>query len=276
MPQQLERGARADLKTLSKENADEVARHLVMAVRLIDDDPALAHEHALAAQRRAGRVAVVRETVAITAYAIGDFALALRELRTERRISGSNEQLALMVDCERGLGRAEKGLELGRSVPRSELSVDARVQLAIAMSGARLDLGQTEAALAELEIPELQPELAFDYSPELFRAYAVVLEDLGRDAEAAQWQERVRRAEAALGIADDDDALEVLDLSEVDDDEADEYGGDLDEVDLSVIDLSAIDPSAADEGDGPAAPESAADDGEGPAAPESAASAGES
>ncbi len=58
-----------------------------MAARLIDDDPERAHAHALAASRSAGRIAIVRETVAITAYALGDFALAVRELRTYRRIS---------------------------------------------------------------------------------------------------------------------------------------------------------------------------------------------
>ena len=70
---------------MGKENADAVARHLAMAARVIDTDPALAHEHAQAAVKRAGRIAVVRETAAITAYATGDFALALRELRTYRR-----------------------------------------------------------------------------------------------------------------------------------------------------------------------------------------------
>ena len=49
------------------------------------------------------------------------------------------------------------------------------------MSGARLDLGQTDAALAELEIPELDPTTAYSYSPALFDAYATVLEELGRD-----------------------------------------------------------------------------------------------
>src|SRR5690606_10336253 len=87
VPGDLDRIARNELKTLSKENAEGVARHLVMAARLIEDDPALAHRHATSAARRAGRIGVVRETLAITAYAIGDFALALRELRAYRRIT---------------------------------------------------------------------------------------------------------------------------------------------------------------------------------------------
>src|SRR5690606_29699828 len=179
----LDRVARNQLKTLSAENAEGVAKHLVMAARLIDSDPELAHRHAVSAARRAGRIAVVRETLAITAYTVGDFALALRELRAYRRISGKADQVPMMVDCERGLGRPDSGLELGRSVDRSALPAEVQVELAIAMSGARLDLGQTQAALAELEIPQLDPNTAFSYSPALFSAYATVLEDLGRAAD---------------------------------------------------------------------------------------------
>jgi hypothetical protein len=206
--------ARVELKTLSKDNADWVAKHLVMAARLIDTDPELAHRHALSASRRAGRVAVVRETLAITAYATGDFALALRELRTYRRISGSNDQLPLMVDSERGVGRPDRALELGRSVDRSSLPADVQVSLAIAMSGARLDLGQPEAALAELEIPQLDPDRAYSYSADLFHAYAEVLEELGRDQQAARWRERAARAEAAWDHAHAVDEHETVDIIE--------------------------------------------------------------
>jgi hypothetical protein len=208
---ELDRGAFNELKTLSKENAEGVAKHLVMVARLIDEDPELAHKHATSASRRAGRIAMVRETLAITAYATGDYALAIRELRTYRRISGSNEQLALMVDSERGLGRPDRALELGRSVDRSTLSQPTQVAVAIAMSGARLDLDQPELALAELEIPQLDASRAYSYSPDLFWAYAEVLDDLHRDADAATWRAHAERAEAALDAADaDDDMIEVF------------------------------------------------------------------
>ncbi|SDQ74724.1 hypothetical protein SAMN04487847_2342, partial [Microbacterium sp. cf332] len=203
--------ARNELKTLSKENAEQVARHLAMVAQLIDDDPELAHEHALAASRRAGRVGVVRETVAITAYATGDYALALRELRTYRRISGSDDQIAMMVDSERGVGRPDRALEVGRAVDRATLPIEVRVELAIAMSGARLDLGETERALQELDIPELDPDRAFSWSPALFAARAAVLDDLGRTDEAAVWQRRAVVAEEALGATDADRELIVVD-----------------------------------------------------------------
>jgi hypothetical protein len=198
----LDQGARMELKTLAKDTSDFVAKHLVMASALIDTDPELAHQHALSASRRGGRIAMVRETLAITAYTVGDFALALRELRTYRRISGKDDQIALMVDSERGLGRPDRALELGRSVDESKLDTNGKVQLAIAMSGARLDQGQPELALAELEIPQLDRTRAFSYSPALFGAYAAVLTDLGRDAEAATWQKAAELAEAALADAE--------------------------------------------------------------------------
>ena len=212
-PRDLDSAARSELKTLSKENADQVARHLVAAAEALEFDPQLAHRHALSAARRAGRVGVVRETLAITAYATGDFTLALRELRTYRRLTGRDDQLPLMVDSERGVGRPDRALELGRSVDRSTLSASVQAALAIAMSGARLDLGQPELALAELEVPQLDPDRAFSYSPALFSAYAEVLDELDRTADAARWRGLAERAEAALeGTLPD--LVEVFEIEE--------------------------------------------------------------
>lgn len=191
---------RVQMKTLSPENAERVARHLAMVNLLIDQDPELAHQHAIAAADRAGRIGIVRETLALTAYTVGDFALALRELQAYRRISGKDDQLPIMVDCERGLGRPDKALELGRSIAREKLDVGVRVNLAIAMSGARLDKGQFDLALAELEIPELNPSSVFDYSPQLFRAYAHTMEILGRVSDAEKWHQLADRAIAALEV----------------------------------------------------------------------------
>ena len=225
-PRDLDKVARGELKTLSKDNADWVARHLVMAGRLIEEDPEEAHKHALSAGRRAGRIGVVRETIAITAYTVGDYAMALRELRTYRRISGREDHLPLMVDSERGLERPERALELGRSVDPATLDVPVRVQLAIAMSGARLDLGQAEAALRELEIPQLDRSKAFSYSPDLFDAYATVLDDLGRETEADEWRALSERASDAIDRhlqGDDGETIEIVEEDiEWEDDSAEE------------------------------------------------------
>ncbi|MBG6215082.1 hypothetical protein RCH23_003075, partial [Cryobacterium sp. CAN_C3] len=238
----LDRIARNELKTLTKENAETVGRHLAMAARVIDENPQLAHQHVMSAARRAGRIGVVRESLAITAYATGDFALALRELRTYRRISGSNDQLPLMVDSERGVGRPDRALELGRSVDRSTLPPAVQVGLAIAMSGARLDLGETHAALVELEIPQLNPNTAFSYSPELFAAYAEVLTELGREGEADEWLERASRADAAIGASgDDDETIEIEEMEDDDDDALAYFAADAGDDDTVSIDTVSID-----------------------------------
>jgi 23S rRNA pseudouridine2605 synthase len=195
-PEDLEYGVRVQLKTLTPENADMVARHLAMVSLLIDDDPKLAHKHAVAAAYRAGRLALVHETVGITAYAIGDFSLALRELLTHRRLTGSNDQLPLIIDSERGLGRPERGLQAANGVDRKTLEPGVRINLAIALSGARLDLGQTQEALEELEIAELTPKRVLPQSPLLFRSYAECLREVGRDG--SEWDSLADRAEFAL------------------------------------------------------------------------------
>ena len=195
-PEDLDISVRVQLKTLTAENAEMVARHLAMVSLLMNQDPELAHKHALAASRRAGRLAVVHETLGLTAYATGDFALAIRELQTHRRLSGSNDQLPILVDAERGMGRPKKALELVSGVDRSKLAVGIRINLAIALSGARLDLGDAKLALEELEIPELSPKTVFPQSPLLFASYAECLRELGRDGE--EWDKLAERAEKAL------------------------------------------------------------------------------
>ena len=214
-PEDLDMGVRVQLKTLSAENAEMTARHLAMVAYLAEQDPELAHRHAQAAASRAGRIPVVRETVGITAYFVEDWALSLRELLAHRRMTNSNDHVPMMIDCERGLGRPQRGLELGRTIDRAALSAEVRVNLAIAMSGARLDLGQNETALVELEIKELNPNSVFDYSPRLFWAYADTLEVLGREADAAKWADLAARADKAIAQKNASEYEELSVLEEI-------------------------------------------------------------
>jgi hypothetical protein len=214
-PEDLDMGVRVQLKTLSAENAEMTARHLAMVAYLAEQDPELAHRHAQAAASRAGRIPVVRETVGITAYFVEDWALSLRELLAHRRMTNSNDHVPMMIDCERGLGRPARGLELGRTIDRTKLPADVRVNLAIAMSGARLDLEQNDMALVELEIKELDPTNVFEYSPRLFWAYADTLEVLGRAAEAAKWADLATRAEKAIAQKNASEVEELAILEEI-------------------------------------------------------------
>jgi tetratricopeptide (TPR) repeat protein len=184
---ELDRSVRAELRSLSKANADEVARHLVMIGRLLPEDPEAAYAHAMAAQRRAGRVAVVREIVGVAAYHAGRWAEALSELRAARRMSGSVHLLPLMADAERGLGRPERALDLAASAEAASLATPERVEMAIVVSGARRDLGQHDAAVLALQIPQLSSTAVHAYTPRLRYAYADALLEAGRRDEAVQW-----------------------------------------------------------------------------------------
>ncbi|MDQ1594444.1 MAG: hypothetical protein QOH40_1000, partial [Arthrobacter pascens] len=208
---ELDRATQHQIKTLEPKSAEWVARHLVMAGRLLDEEPELAFQHALAASRRGGRLAAVREAVGLTAYAAGHYGEALREFRTYRRISGSNVHLPVMADCERGLGRPDRALDVVRSEEAQDLDAPGKVELAIVASGARSDLGQLDAAVAELEIPQLDINRAFSYSPRLFRVYADALAAVGRQTESEKWQRQAAVAEEALGmgIAEEPDIIDL-------------------------------------------------------------------
>ncbi|MCB5292565.1 hypothetical protein BJQ90_02001 [Arthrobacter sp. SO3] len=191
----------------------------MMAGRLIDDEPELAFQHALAASRRGGRLAAIREAVGLTAYAAGHYGEALREFRTYRRISGSNMHLPVMADCERGLGRPDRALEMARSEEAKDLDAPGKAELAIVAAGARTDLGQLDAAVSELEIAQLDINRAFSYSPRLFRAYADALTAVGRTAEAEKWQRQAVVAENALGLDVSEDP-DIIDLGWDEEEEA--------------------------------------------------------
>lgn len=186
-PADLDRAVRSELASLAKLNAETVARHLVMAGRLLDDDPEAAYIHAAFARERAGRVGAVREAAGLAAYRTGRFGEALAELRAARRIGGDQSLLPVMADCERGLGRPEKALDLAGSPQAATLDAMGRAEMLIVASGARRDLGQPEAAALLLQGPELRPEARREWSARLFYAYAEALLASGREAEATAW-----------------------------------------------------------------------------------------
>lgn len=178
---------RAGLRALPTGLAELIGKHLMAAALVLDDDPNRALEHARFARSRAARVAVVRELAGVIAYHAGEWAEALAELRTARRLGGGAGQLALMADCERGLGRPERALELARSEAAAGLAPAEAVELRIVAAGARRDLGQPQAAVVELQGPDLDIERRDPWSGRLFYAYADALADTGRTDEAVRW-----------------------------------------------------------------------------------------
>ncbi len=178
-----------DLSSLSKENSEAVAKHLIMAATWLDDDPQLSLRHARAAKDRAGRVSVAREMNGIAAYRAGEWKEALAELRAARRISGGPGLMAVMADCERGLGRPEKAVELWRSEDAKELAPEDAIELAIVAAGARLDMGQAESAVVTIQRAQPTKDAKGVSACRLAYAYANALLEAGRKDEAREWFE---------------------------------------------------------------------------------------
>jgi tetratricopeptide (TPR) repeat protein len=206
---QLSPEIRGELTTLDRATADVVARHLVAAGELLDDDPEAALAHARAARARSGRIAAVREAVGIAAYHCGDWAQALAELRAARRMGSKSPLLPLIADCERGVGRPERAIELARTPEAAELTGDDADELRIVVAGARSDLGQHEQALAILSTPQLDRARTGQTAARLLYAYAETLLALGRNEDALQWFINAAAADTE-GVTDAEERITEL------------------------------------------------------------------
>ncbi|MEV4398040.1 hypothetical protein [Nonomuraea sp. NPDC049607] len=187
--EELDKEVREELRSLPGDLSDLVGRHLVAAERALEeDDPDKAHEHTKVARRFAARIGVVREAAGIVAYRAGHFSEALSDLRAARRMTGSDAYLPVMADCERGLGRPERAIDLVRSPEAERLDRAGRIELTIVESGARRDLGQQDAAVITLQrLPELRDPQPKPWSARLAFAYADALADAGHQEAATDW-----------------------------------------------------------------------------------------
>lgn len=221
---------RAELRGLTATMAETVGGHLLMAGQLMDEDPELAYQHADSAKRRAARLPVVREALAETSYAAGHFEVALNEMRALRRMTGSQEYLAAMADCERALGRPQNSLKLAKEATGLPLDAHQRVEMAMVEAGARDDLGQDAEAkrLLKRAIEDLGPKAGKESLARLQFAYGDLLSKHD-DNDGVDWVMRAITLDPALDPAGDtgDDyevAMDVLDESPTADGSDDESG----------------------------------------------------
>lgn len=224
---QLDKDARAELRTLPGDLAEAVARLLVAVA--VADDPERAYQYAIQARELAARVGVVRETCGIAAYQAGHWAEALAELRAARRLTGQSIYLPMMADSERALGRPDRALDLiseAAALAPGAISKATRIELRIVESGIRRDQGFPEAALAALRIPELNDGRVHPDLARLYYAYADALLETDRAGEARYWFGQAAAADVE-GETDAAERLEDLDLIsfedlDLDEDEEDE------------------------------------------------------
>jgi hypothetical protein len=220
--QQLDPQALAQLHSLPNDLADTVARFLVAAG--LAEDPEPGYAYAQAAKRLAARVGVVREACGIAAYRTGRWAEALSELRAARRMTGQDDYLPIMADCERALGRLDRALALVREGSTADLDRATRIELRIVESGIRRDQGLPEAAVLALQVPELTSGRLRPWSPRLFYAYADALLAAGRAEEARDAFARAAEAdtEGETDAADRLDELDGIEWDDLEDDDPDD------------------------------------------------------
>lgn len=193
---ELDQAVLAQLRSLPEKLGIRVARHLAAAGAVLDTDPKTAYEHTLAARGRAGRLAVVREAVGEAAYAAGEYAEALAELRAAKRMNGVQDYVAMMADCERALGRPDRALTLLRNAPRERFSAGLQAEMVLVEAGARRDRGELDAALRTLETSPLLSKSRAPWVARLRYAYADALLEAGRAADALTWFHRAEAVDA--------------------------------------------------------------------------------
>ncbi|MER6678827.1 hypothetical protein [Streptomyces sp. NPDC000983] len=222
---EIDKDVRQELQSLPKTLAEDVARNLVMVARLIDEDPEGAYGYSRVALRLASRVAAVREAAGFAAYANQKYSEALAEFRAARRMTGNTELWPLMADCERGLGRPEKALDMAGAPEVQKLDKAGQVEMRLVAAGARRDLGQLEAAIVTLQSPELASNSLQPWTARLRYAYADALLAAGRDKEAREWFAKAVESDKD-GSTDASDRLAELDGVEFVDALGDDESGD--------------------------------------------------
>ncbi|EYT78292.1 hypothetical protein CF54_38120 [Streptomyces sp. Tu 6176] len=207
---EIDKDVRQELQSLPKTLAEDVARNLVMVARLIDEDPEGAYGYSRVALRLASRVAAVREAAGFAAYASQKYSEALAEFRAARRMTGNVELWPVMADCERGLGRPEKALDMAGAPEVHKLDKAGQVEMRLVAAGARRDMDQLDAAIVTLQSPELASNSVQPWTARLRYAYADALLAAGREPEAREWFAKAVEADRD-GSTDASDRLAELD-----------------------------------------------------------------
>lgn len=235
---------KAELRSLPPEIGDKVGLRLLAAGLMVDEDPEGAYAQAKVARRLAARLPIVRAAVAETAYAAGEYQAALTDYRALRRMSGGDEYLPVIADCERALGKPEEALRIAKEAAGARLDPATAIEMCMVEAGARADLGQEAEALRLLErkIRETQHARALnDTSKARLRyAYADLLLGRGDSEQARDWFVAAAKLDRD-GVTGADDRIAELDGLVIDFDE--------DEDELDLVEEGLEDPDLEDSDD---------------------------
>ncbi len=181
------RSLNAGLRSLNKQMAAKVAGHIVYASQIAEEDPQMALRHAQVARRLASRLPIVREFCADIAYLAEDFPVALTEFRAIYRMSGNDDYLPVIADCERATGRLDAALRTVQQAKKRTLTPPQRTELILVESGIRADMGQKDEAMRLLK-NAISAQIGNQIDQARLRyAYADALAHHGHDKAARQW-----------------------------------------------------------------------------------------
>lgn len=201
----LSKDERERLRGLSKEHAENIGLHILAAYTLEANDPQAALAHAQWAAKQASRVDIARETLAMVAYRQGDYKLALREFQTAFRMNGYLDYLPFMADCERGLGKPKKAIELCLSDNAKQLTGEAKAEMFLVYAGALADLKLWDQAIEVVSKLVHAKGLAGEYRMRAAQAEQYFLEEAGRSDDAVAMDELIDDLEDRYADADEDE-----------------------------------------------------------------------
>jgi tetratricopeptide (TPR) repeat protein len=106
--------------------------------------------------RAAPGSAEIRELYGLTLYRLGRWEDALRELRAFTDLSGSVDQIPVLADCERALGRHDQVAFLWAELRKAGAGSDVLTEGRLVTAGALADRGRLSEAISLLEPASLR------------------------------------------------------------------------------------------------------------------------
>lgn len=151
LPKRVRNELRQGLK--NQRTVDDVLLALSLGAEAIEEEvPEAALPFLRWAKSMAQRSPSIREALGVAYYLSGDFAPALNELRTYRRMAASADQNHLIADCLRALGHpvADVAEAIGEMLTSDTVDADRKVEGLLVWAGALADAGDIDAAKAVL------------------------------------------------------------------------------------------------------------------------------
>lgn len=155
-------------------------------------------------------VAAVRELVGLAAYRAGRWREAVKHLEAHREMTGDPEHVAVLMDCQRALGRPRKVADLYTDLRQESPDPDVLAEARIVAAGSLADQGDLAGAISLLGGAGAAKALRNPGPRHVRQWYALadLYERAGDIPKARELFARVQRADpGAYGVADRMEAL---------------------------------------------------------------------